>query len=140
MGLEFAGSIVGMVLVGWGIDTLAGTGRLWTMILGIVGIIGGGYNFIKRARMYMKAQEAAYRSSQDARRAAIAGRDLSEHDTREQTTPDARRGEQTEESTGRPSKQAPDIALPDRPMLALGGWSPRPGCGARGGDGAGASR
>ena len=67
LGLEFAGSIVGMVLVGWGIDALAGTGRLWTMILGIVGIIGGGYNFLKRARMYMKAQERAYREKQDAK-------------------------------------------------------------------------
>ena len=76
MGLEFAGSIVGMVLVGWGIDTLAGTGRIWTMILGIVGIIGGGYNFFKRARRYMKHQEAAYRSSQARKeRAADEGRE-----------------------------------------------------------------
>lgn len=67
MGLEFAGSIVGMVLVGWGIDTFFVTGRLWTMILGIVGIIGGGYNFIRHARMYMKIQERAYRDKQDAK-------------------------------------------------------------------------
>ncbi len=63
MGMEFAGSIIGMVLLGWLIDQWAETDRMWTIILGIVGIIGGGNNFIRKARMYMKEQEAKYKAS-----------------------------------------------------------------------------
>jgi len=61
MGIEFAGSIVGMIFLGWFIDKYAGTGTRWTMICGIVGILGGGYNFIKRAREHTKRQEDAYK-------------------------------------------------------------------------------
>lgn len=67
MGLEFTGSIVGMVFLGWLIDSWAGTGNLWMTILGVMGIIGGGYNFVKRARVHMKRQETAYRAKQDAK-------------------------------------------------------------------------
>ena len=63
MGMEFAGSIIGMVFLGWLIDQWAETGRTWTIILGIVGIIGGGNNFIRKARQYMKEQEAKYKAS-----------------------------------------------------------------------------
>ena len=34
-----------------------------SIILGIVGIIGGGNNFIRKARQYMKEQEAKYKAS-----------------------------------------------------------------------------
>lgn len=46
---ELSASIVGSVLVGWFIDRWAGTSPRWTMILGILGIVGGGLNFVRRA-------------------------------------------------------------------------------------------
>jgi len=63
MGLEFAGSIIGMVFLGWLIDGWAETDRLWTITLGIMGIIGGGYNFFKKARLLTKRQNAKYRAN-----------------------------------------------------------------------------
>lgn len=64
LGMELTASIGGMVLLGWLIDTWAGTGHRWMLILGIVGLIGGGYNFIRGALKFQKqaAQEAERRS------------------------------------------------------------------------------
>lgn len=64
LGMELAASIGGMVLLGWLIDTWAGTGHRWMLILGLVGLVGGGYNFIRGALRYQKqaAREAAERA------------------------------------------------------------------------------
>ncbi|CAE7783481.1 atpB2 [Symbiodinium necroappetens] len=62
MGLEFAGSIIGMGFLGWLIDQWANTGKTWTIVFAVMGIIGGGYNFLKRARTYAKRQDAIYRA------------------------------------------------------------------------------
>lgn len=64
LGMELTASIGGMVLLGWLIDTWAGTGQRWMLILGVVGLIGGGYNFVRGALKFQKqaAKEAAERS------------------------------------------------------------------------------
>ncbi len=49
MGTELAGSIIGMTLLGYLIDHFAGT-LPWGVIGGaVVGILGGGYNFLRHA-------------------------------------------------------------------------------------------
>ena len=50
MGLELAGSIVILALIGWAVDRWAGTSPVWTLVGAGVGFIGGGYNFLRRAR------------------------------------------------------------------------------------------
>ncbi len=64
LGMELTASIGGMMLLGWLIDSWAGTGNRWMLILGLVGLIGGGYNFIRGALRYQKqaAKEAAQES------------------------------------------------------------------------------
>ncbi len=48
--------LIGMGLVGFGIDAWAGTGKLWTTILALTGLVGGFYLFIKEAMMLNKEQ------------------------------------------------------------------------------------
>lgn len=48
--------MVGMGLIGYGIDYLADTGLMWTMILAITGLIVGFYRFIKDAMSLNKEQ------------------------------------------------------------------------------------
>lgn len=49
MGSELAFGMIGMVLLGWGIDYLLGSKPKAIIICTIVGVIGSGYNFIRRA-------------------------------------------------------------------------------------------
>lgn len=50
MGTELAAAIIGMTLIGYLIDRFGGTSP-WGVLGGAaVGILGGGYNFIKQAR------------------------------------------------------------------------------------------
>lgn len=55
---EFSAAILGAVLLGWLIDRWAGTSPRWTAILAGVGILGGGYNFIRRALALNRADSA----------------------------------------------------------------------------------
>ena len=48
--------MIGMGLIGYGIDYLAQTGLLWTTILGITGLVVGFYRFIKEAMDLNKEQ------------------------------------------------------------------------------------
>ena len=41
--------MIGMGLMGFGIDYLADTGFLWTIILAIVGLVVGFYRFVREA-------------------------------------------------------------------------------------------
>ncbi len=41
--------LIGMGLVGYLIDSLAGTGKTWTITLSLLGLVGGFYLFIKEA-------------------------------------------------------------------------------------------
>jgi F0F1-type ATP synthase assembly protein I len=49
MGMELAGAIVGLTLVGLWIDHRFGTGPKGVLICAGVGIVGGFYNFIRQA-------------------------------------------------------------------------------------------
>lgn len=49
MGTELAFGIVGMVLLGLGIDYLFKTGPKGVVICTIIGVLGSSYNFIRRA-------------------------------------------------------------------------------------------
>ncbi len=55
MGLELAGAIAVLALLGWWIDRRLGTGPLWTLVGAGIGFLGGGYNFIRRARAMSRA-------------------------------------------------------------------------------------
>ncbi len=66
LGLELTGSIVGMAAVGWGIDRWAGTSPVWLLILLGVGIVGGGYNFIRHALALSRESSEAYRRKRAA--------------------------------------------------------------------------
>lgn len=48
--------LLGMGLIGFGIDYLAGTGMRWTIILGIVGLIVGFYRFVREASSLNREQ------------------------------------------------------------------------------------
>lgn len=61
MGVELAGSIIGMVLLGWGLDHWLGTSPRWTLIGAGVGVLGGGYNFIRAALRMNKEATSAYK-------------------------------------------------------------------------------
>lgn len=49
MGAELSGSIIGMGLLGWLLDRWLGTHPCWTIVFAAIGMIGGGYNFIRSA-------------------------------------------------------------------------------------------
>jgi F0F1-type ATP synthase assembly protein I len=49
MGIEFAGALCGLTLLGYWIDRHYGTGKKGVLILGAIGLIGGMYNFIREA-------------------------------------------------------------------------------------------
>lgn len=49
LGMELFASVAGFGLIGWFIDSKAGTTPLWMAVLLMLGAIGGMYNFIKTA-------------------------------------------------------------------------------------------
>ncbi|MCA9290574.1 MAG: AtpZ/AtpI family protein [Phycisphaerales bacterium] len=49
MGLELASHVVAGLLIGWGIDHFAGTGRLWLIIGTVAGVVTGMASFIRGA-------------------------------------------------------------------------------------------
>ncbi len=48
--------LIGMGLMGYAIDSVAGTGKMWTTILALTGLVGGFYLFIKEAMNLNKEQ------------------------------------------------------------------------------------
>ncbi|MFK7759880.1 MAG: AtpZ/AtpI family protein [Phycisphaerales bacterium] len=48
--------LIGMGVVGFGIDNVAGTGKTWTLVLSLLGLVGGFYLFIKQAMILNKEQ------------------------------------------------------------------------------------
>ncbi len=59
-GVDLAAGTIGMGLLGFGIDYLAGTTPVWTIVLALVGLVGGFYRFIKEALALNKEQTARY--------------------------------------------------------------------------------
>lgn len=62
MGMELAGAIAILALLGWAADRQLGS-EPWLLFVGIViGTVGGGVNFIRRAREMTRASAATGRS------------------------------------------------------------------------------
>lgn len=61
LGIEFVAGIAGFGLIGWLIDQWRGTMPLWTLIGAALGLIGGGYNFMRQAIKAGRAADAEYR-------------------------------------------------------------------------------
>lgn len=55
--LEFVVYTVVCGLIGWGIDYLAKTDKVWMTVGFIVGILAGGYRFIRQALAAAKQQQ-----------------------------------------------------------------------------------
>jgi len=83
LGLELAGSIAGMAALGWVIDRGAGTAPRWLLICLAIGVIGGGYNFIRRALAMNREATAAYRKSRIGKGPLPPLRDEDDRDSRE---------------------------------------------------------
>jgi len=63
MGVELAAAIAGMGFLGWLLDRWLGSNP-WLLIVGLVlGLIGGGYNFIRQSLAASRAANAEYRRS-----------------------------------------------------------------------------
>lgn len=61
MGLELAGAIVGLTLLGYWADRHFGTTPRWLLVGAGLGIVGGFYNFIREALELSRRQEATQR-------------------------------------------------------------------------------
>lgn len=48
--------LIGMGLIGYAIDWAAGTGKTWTVVMSIAGLLGGFYLFIKEASKLNREQ------------------------------------------------------------------------------------
>lgn len=66
LGTELAGAIAGMALLGWLLDGWWGTAPRGVLVCLLIGIVGGGYNFIRRATALNRNAAAAYRGSRRA--------------------------------------------------------------------------
>ncbi len=63
MGTELAGGIIGMLLVGFLLDWWLGT-KPWLTITGAaLGLVGGGYNFLRRAFKENRDAAARFKSA-----------------------------------------------------------------------------
>lgn len=63
MGMELVGSIIGALLLGWGVDYFFRTSP-WGIVIGaFVGLVGGGYNFAKQARKLQRRSTAGMNPS-----------------------------------------------------------------------------
>jgi F0F1-type ATP synthase assembly protein I len=66
MGGELAFGMIGMVLLGWGIDDLLGSKPIAIITCTIVGVIGSGYNFIRQALVISKQSAKKLEKKADA--------------------------------------------------------------------------
>jgi F0F1-type ATP synthase assembly protein I len=68
LGAELFGGIAGMGLVGWVADRfLVGSGHTWLLIGLVIGIIGGGANFIRQALSLNRRAAEEYRRAAKSR-------------------------------------------------------------------------
>ncbi|MBX3363200.1 MAG: AtpZ/AtpI family protein [Phycisphaeraceae bacterium] len=58
IGLNFAYFVIGAVVLGLVIDLIAGTAPLWMLIMAGVGLISGGWRFIREAKAVNRHFEA----------------------------------------------------------------------------------
>lgn len=75
LGAELFGGIAGMGLLGWVIDRyVVGSGTTWLLVCLVVGIIGGGANFIRQALALNRKAAAEYKRDARARPTASVPR------------------------------------------------------------------
>lgn len=55
-GIEFGSAVIGATLLGVWIDHYYGTGPKATLILGLVGLVGGMYNFVRSSIRQFREQ------------------------------------------------------------------------------------
>ena len=61
MGAEFAFGIVGMIALGWLVDRGLDSAPVGMIVGAAMGIVGGGYNFIRQAMKMNRQAAARYR-------------------------------------------------------------------------------
>lgn len=61
MGLEFAAGMIGMTALGIVLHKVVGWPRWVVVACAVVGIIGGGYNFLRQATRLSREEAARYR-------------------------------------------------------------------------------
>lgn len=66
IGSEFALGVVACTLLGYWVDRHFSTGRRWTLICALLGLVGGFYNLIQQARRWQKAVDAAARVQRES--------------------------------------------------------------------------
>lgn len=67
MGLEFAAGMIGMTALGVALHKLAGMPQWVVIACAVVGILGGGYNFLRQATRLNREETERYRRSQAGR-------------------------------------------------------------------------
>lgn len=73
LGAELFGAIAGMGVLGWLIDRfVVGSGQTWLFVGLAIGIIGGGYNFIRQALHLNRKAAAEYKQGARSRPARAA--------------------------------------------------------------------
>jgi F0F1-type ATP synthase assembly protein I len=56
LGLELGAAIIGLTLAGFWLDHEFGTGKTWTVVGAVIGVVGGMYNFTRQALQLMNEQ------------------------------------------------------------------------------------
>jgi len=60
-GLDIPAGAFGLGFVGWLVDNWQGTGPWWMLGLGLAGLVGGCYRFVREALRMNRAQAARYK-------------------------------------------------------------------------------
>lgn len=63
LGGEFAAGIIGMIALGWLVDRWLDSKPTGMIVGAALGMVGGGYNFIRQAQRMNRDAQAAYRRS-----------------------------------------------------------------------------
>jgi len=83
MAFELLGAIFLFTAIGWGLDYALKSGHRWTLVGAIVGIVAGGYQFIRKAIALNKRELEKYRREHASRQpteSAAAPRRAAEFD------------------------------------------------------------
>jgi len=73
MGLELAGGIIGLTLAGWWVDHHWGTFPKGIVVGAAIGIVGGGYNFLRQSLQMIHEQERLRKRERDERESSGKG-------------------------------------------------------------------
>ena len=105
LGFELVAAVVGFGLIGWFTDRWQGTAPRFTLIGLGLGVVGGGYNFVRSALVMSRAAAAEYesmrRESAETDGDGGAGGGVRPGDLSTDVTPDV------------PAEEGPDVREPD---------------------------